>query len=104
MSESIHQKYSDEREVIPSKKTSIRIALETLKSEHNFSPLLSVVKELLGGSEEQKYRRELRPGDVLFDRGEDKHVYILTAGELSIQVPSRSGYKNVAKVQATNTL
>ena len=96
---------SESKRIGPTPPSDTRLALKNLESEHQFSPLLSIVKELIRSSgDQQRYTHELRPGDILFDRGEDKHIYILTAGELAIQASSRSGYKNVAKVQAVNTL
>ena len=73
----------------PDGNTDTKAALEKLRKEHHFSPLISVLNILFEGKNIDHYTRTIKAGEILFDRGEDKHVYILTAGQLAIQVPSR---------------
>ncbi len=79
-------------------------ALEVLRKESNFSPLVSVLNSIIPEAERTKYERTFRKGDIIFSPGEDKHIYILISGNIAIQTQSRTGDKTIAKINGVNTI
>ena len=81
-----------------------RQALETLRKESNFSPLVSVLNSIIPEKERSKYEQTFQKGETIFAPGEDKHIYILINGNIAIQTQSRTGDKTIAKIHGVNTI
>lgn len=81
-----------------------RNALEVLRKESNFSPLVSVLNSIIPEAERSKYEQTFQKGETIFSPGEDKHIYILIDGNIAIQTQTRTGDKTIAKIHGVNTI
>ena len=81
-----------------------RNALEVLRKESNFSPLVSVLNSIIPENERPKYEQTFQKGETIFSPGEDKHIYILIDGNIAIQTQTRTGDKTIAKIYGVNTI
>lgn len=81
-----------------------RHALEDLRKESNFSPLVSVLNSIIPEKQRSKYEQTFQKGETIFSPGEDKHIYVLINGSIAIQTQSRTGDKTIAKIHGVNTI
>jgi CRP-like cAMP-binding protein len=81
-----------------------RQALEVLRKESNFSPLVSVLNSIIPEADRSKYEQTFQKGETIFSPWEDKHIYVLINGNIAIQTQSRTGDKTIAKIHGVNTI